>query len=72
MEVDPDVLIVIGGEEQKQEIMSNPAYASLKAVQNDNVTAIDLSEVIQVVFEQFMVLTTLVKLCIRNCMKMKL
>lgn len=45
VEVDPDVLIVIGGEEQKQEIMSNPAYASLKAVQNDNVTAIDLSEV---------------------------
>jgi len=45
VELDPDVLIVIGGEEQKQEIMENPAYASLKAVQNDNVTAIDLSEV---------------------------
>lgn len=45
VELDPDVLIVIGGEEQKQEIMENPAYASLKAVQNNNVTAIDLSEV---------------------------
>ena len=43
--IDPDVLIVIGNEESKKAIMEDPAYASLKAVQNDNVTAISLSEV---------------------------
>ena len=45
VELDPDVLIVIGNEEKKQSVMENPAYASLKSVQNGNVTAIDLSEV---------------------------
>ena len=45
VELDPDVLIVIGNEEKKQQVMENPAFASLKAVQNGNVTPISLSEV---------------------------
>ena len=31
VELDPDVLIVIGNEEKKQQVMENPAFASLKS-----------------------------------------
>ena len=45
LNLDPQVLIVIGGEEQAQDVLADPAYASLQCVQSGDVYAIDLSEV---------------------------
>ena len=45
LNIDPEVMIVIGDETDVQSVMENPAYASLQCVENNDVHSIDLSEV---------------------------
>lgn len=45
VEIDPEVLLLIGDETDIQAVKDNPAFANLQSVKNNQVYAIDLSEV---------------------------